>query len=253
MGKKSVKAPELKQWEGNAYTNQLEQDLGGYHDWVQNNWQDAVASPNYQDYTDYAKGIYDTQWNDFLNNYKTTSNQLASRNYNRFGGLNTTPALYTQDMYNRQMNDLANRLSSQTLADAFGMANTDYANRMNSLNAVNQLYNYAGNYVTRNKDIPNWNILNQNEVNRVNAENANNQNSGFLGTALGTVGGALGGFAMGGPAGAIAGGLGGLASGLSGNNLGTSFGVGSTIGNYGMQNPTSGLNWLNSKMGYTIR
>ena len=119
---------------------------------------------------------------------------------------------------------------------------------------------YAGNYLTQYKDRPNWEIENMNEVNRVDAENKNAQHSGF------NVGGMLSGAANGamigstaGPWGAVIGGvaggaLGGFSNYLGGNNVQAGIqGVGSTIGNYGTQNPTSGLNWLNSKMGYTIR
>jgi len=251
MSTKKVKAPNLQQWKGNAYTDYLEGDLGGYHDWVQNNWQDALTAPNLSDYYDYAKQVNAPAMNDFLQDYNTQANAIASRNYNRFGGLTNTPASYTQDMYNKQMNDLAVRKSAQELSDAYQMSNQDWANRLNAFNAGYNLFTNTGDYLTQTKDIPNWNIQNMNEVNRVNAYNANHQGNGILGNVLSTVGGAAAGFLTGGPAGAIAGGIGGLASSLSGGNSGQSFAYGN-LGNLAQQQG-SGLNWLNNKLGYTVR
>ena len=247
MSKKKVKAPELKQWEGNAYTNQLESDLGGYHDWVQSNWENAVTAPKIEDYYQYVQDVNKPAYDQFLQDYNTQANRLAARNYNRFGGLNSTPALYTQDMYNKQMNDLANKNAASMLSQAYSMKNQDWANNLNALGTVYNMYNYAGDYVTKNKDIPNWNIVNMNEVNRVNAENQNAQNSGFnLG---GMLSGAMSGASMGsaaGPWGAVIGGIGGAALGGASNYLGSN---NAQAGIQGMGSGIQGLNnWsLNTK------
>ena len=236
MGQKKVRAPELKQWEGNTYTNQLENDLGGYHDWVQANWQNALTAPKVEDYYDYVKQVNEPAMNDFLQGYNTQANKLASRNYNRFGGLGSTPALYTQDMLNKQMNDEAVRQASQMLSDAYSMKNQDWQNNLNALGVGYNMYTNTGDYITKNKDIPNWSIDNMNEVNRTNADNYNAQHSGFnLG---GMLSGATSGAMMGskaGPWGAVIGGVAGGALGGFSNYLGSDNaqaaiqGVGGTI------------------------
>lgn len=222
MGRKKVKAPELKEWGGNEYTNQLENDLGGYHDWVQANWENALTAPKIEDYYDYVKQVNQPAYNDFLQNYNQQANAVASRNYNRFGGLNSTPALYTQDIFNKQMNDLATQNTASMLSQAYSMKNQDWANALNALGVGYNMYTNTGDYITKNKDIPNWNIQNMNEVNRVNAENANAQNSGwnFGNMISGALSGASTGASVGGPWGAVIGGVAGGALGGASNYMG---------------------------------
>ena len=241
MGKKKVKAPTLQQWEGNEYTKQLESDLGGYHDWVQSNWENALTAPTIESYYDYVKQVNEPAMQDFLQDYNRQSNALASRNYNRFGGLTSTPALYTQDIYNKQMNDLATRQASQMLSDAYSMKNQDWANALNALGVGYNLYTNTGDYLTQNKDIPNWNIQNMNEVNRVNAYNQNAQNSGF------NLGGMLSGIASGASAGSVAGPWGAVIGGVAGGALGgASNYLGSNNAQAGIQGIGSGLQGLNN-------
>lgn len=245
MKKNTPSRPQYEQFEGNEYTKRLEEDLPKYSDWVRSNWEDYVKPISYQDYVDYANDIYKTQWGDMLNQYQENANRLASQNYNRFGGLRSTPSMITEDKLNRQMNDLATRLSSSSLADAFNMANTEQANRLNSLNQVYGMQNQAGNYVTQNKDIPNLNIRNNNLQNawldQVDKANAGGWDFGNM--ASGALSGAVQGGASGGWIGALAGGIGGgVLGGLSGysnssgqqaSQLGGSFGkVGGGIGNF---------------------
>ena len=220
-----VKPIEYEEWKGNEYTDRARENVGTYGDWISNNWENAVTAPKIEDYYDYVKQVNEPAMNDFLQSYNTQANALASRNYNRFGGLNSTPALYTQDMYNKQMNDLATRQASQMLQDAYGMKNTDWNNNLTALGTVYNMYNNAGQTINA-MDIGNWNIRNQNIANATNAENYNNANkasvmdyiSGIIG---GSSTGAMQGWqATGSPWGAvgggIAGGLGGFADAYSG-------------------------------------
>lgn len=223
--KAKVKPIEYKEWGGNEYTDRAQKNVGTYGDWVNSNWENAVTAPKIEDYYDYVKQVNEPAMNDFLQGYNTQSNALAARNYNRFGGLNSTPALYTQDMYNKQMNDLATRQASQMLKDAYGMKNTDWSNNLTALNQVLGMYNQAGQTTTA-KDLTNWNIQNQNIANATNAENYNNAHKSsfmdyFTNILGGSATGAMQGFqSTGSPWGAIgggiAGGLGGFADTYSG-------------------------------------
>lgn len=223
--KKKVEAPVYEQWAGNKYTDRARQGVGTYGNWVDNNWEDLTKTYTAEDMKDIAQKAYDTTWNDFLNSYRRQSNALASQNYNRFGGLGSTPSLYTTDMFGRQENDLASRLGSQM----YGMADQLAGNQMNrnlaSLNQVYGMYNNAGNIINA-LDQANWAIRNQNIEAKYVADLQNAQrSSGILDWAKNIIGGgtqgASNGFSVAGPWGALAGGIAGSVGGtldsISGN------------------------------------
>lgn len=223
--KKKVEAPVYEQWAGNEYTDRARQGVGTYGNWVDNNWEDLTKTYTAEDMKDIAQKAYDTTWNDFLNSYRRQSNALASQNYNRFGGLGSTPSLYTTDMFGRQENDLASRLGSQM----YGMADQLAGNQMNrnlaSLNQVYGMYNNAGNIINA-LDQANWAIRNQNIEAKYVADLQNAQrSSGILDWAKNIIGGgtqgASNGLSVAGPWGALAGGIAGSVGGtldsISGN------------------------------------
>lgn len=224
--KAKVKPIEYKTWGGNEYTDRARQNVGTYGDWVDSNWENAVTAPKIEDYYDYVKQVNEPAMNDFLQSYNTQANKIASRNYNRFGGLTNTPALYTQDIYNKQMNDLATRKASQMLQDAYGMKNTDWSNNLTALNQVLGMYENAGKTIN-SMDLGNWAIENQNIANATNAENYNNANkSSFMDYFANIIGGsstgAMQGFqATGSPWGAIGGGIAGSLGGFADTYSGT--------------------------------
>ena len=223
--KSKAEAPIIPIQQDNEYQARAKQNVGTYGNWVDANWENAVTAPNIESYYDYVKQVNEPAMNDFLESYNTQANKIASRNYNRFGGLTSTPALYTQDIYNKQMNDLATRQASQMLQDAYGMKNTDWANQLNALGTVYGMYNDAGNIATA-KDQQDYNTAVQNYLNAYQANEYNKQNktsaldyiTNFIG---GSSSGAMEGYsATGSPWGAlgggIAGGLGSLADTYSG-------------------------------------
>ena len=250
LSKKSkVKPIEYKEWEGNEYTDRARTNVGTYGDWIDKNWESAVTAPKIEDYYDYVKQVNEPAMNDFLQGYNTQSNALASRNYNRFGGLNSTPALYTQDMYNKQMNDLATRQASRMLQDAYGMKNTDWSNQLKALGTVYGMYDDAGKAIN-SMDIANWNIQNQNIANATNAENYNNANKSsfmdyFANILGGSSSGAMQGWqATGSPWGAIGGGIAGGIGGFADTYSGTGNQYTSAL-----LSPFSSMNSMKSGMG----
>lgn len=200
-------------------------DVNTYGDWVGNNWESSVTSPKLEDYYDYAETINKPAMNDFLQSYNTQANKIAARNYNRFGGLNSTPSLYTQDMLNKQMNDQATRLAAQELSDAFTMKNTDWNNQLTALNQVLGMYNQAGALdYGYNKEA--WDTAIGNMANIYQADQYNKQNKAsamdYISNVIGgSTTGAMQGWQStnspwGALGGAIAGGLGGAADTYSG-------------------------------------
>lgn len=253
--KKKVSAPVYEEWSGNEYTDRARENVGTYGDWINQNWENLVTAPTVEDYTDIVNKAYNTTWNDFLDNYNRNANAMAAQNYNRFGGLGSTPSLETQDQYTKQQNDLASRLGSQMYSMADTLAGNQYNRNLQSLGTVQELYDSAGNLIT-NLDEKNWNIRNQNIEAKYLADVQNAQNSGgwSWGNMLsGAVSGATTGGKVGGGWGALAGGvLGAVGGGLSGysntntsgtgtSNLGSSLGTG--IGSlFKTNSSTSGSN-----------
>lgn len=252
MSKKKTKAPQYAVWQGNDYTKRADQNVNTYGDWISNNWENAVTAPTIESYYDYVKQVNEPAMNDFLEGYNTKTNEIASRNYNRFGGLTSTPALYTQDMLNKQMNDKAVRQASQMLSDAYSMKNQDWANQLNALGTVYGMYNDAGNTSTSSLQ-QTYNDLNRNVEAQYVADKQNQGGGWSWGNMVsGAMSGAGTGASVGGPWGAVIGGvaggaLGGL-SGYTGASGDQASQMGSTMGNLG----GNASNWLKTKgQGFT--
>lgn len=251
MGKKKkVSAPVYTPMEPNEFINYLRGDIGSYRDLTNNLLNNLnTMSPEYQQT---LQGLADdytaAQWDDLNRSYLKNQNALNQRNYNRFGSLGSTGALYGQENLQRDYNDLASRVASNT-ADAYqNLVNNYYKQQLNAFNAASGMYTGAGQQLY-DFDKQNWNIQNINEQNRylADVQNANNSSNGIMGALTGAVGGGLTGFFTGGPWGAAIGaGLGAIQGGLGGSNGANSsqtFGSGLQIG--------SGLNSLIDSQGST--
>jgi len=254
MKKKKVEAPVYEQWAGNEYTDRAREGIGTYGNWIDTNWEPLTQTYTPEDMKEIAQRAYDTSMNDFLGNYNKQANAIAARNYNRFGGLGSTPSLYTTDMLNKQANDEAARLASQMYSLSDQLANNQMNRNLSSLGTVYNMYNNAGNIAT-GLDMDNWKIRNQNIDAKYAADVQNANRGGFsLGNMLsGAASGAIQGGSIGGGWGALAGGvLGGVTGGLSGSNvsgqqaaqLGGSFGnVGGNLGNW-LNTKGQGFKWV---------
>ena len=217
--KKKVKPIQYSMFQDNDYIKRLRDNVNTYGDWLNANALDyfgANSSLNRDIYNTQAANAYNTMWNDTLANYRKANNQLAAANYNRFGGLGSTGSKYNQELFNRQQNDLMNRLASQEYQMAEGLYQQELANRFNAANAVYNMFNNAGN-TTTTIDLANWDTQKQNEANKVQAENYNNANKAtwadYLKNTIGGIGqGIVTGVKTGNPFGALAGGvIGGVA------------------------------------------
>lgn len=254
MKKKKVEAPVYEQWAGNEYTDRAREGIGTYGNWIDANWEPLTQTYTPEDMKEIAQRAYDTSMNDFLGNYNKQANAIAARNYNRFGGLGSTPSLYTTDMLNKQANDEAARLASQMYSLSDQLANNQMNRNLSSLGTVYNMYNNAGNIAT-GLDMDNWKIRNQNIDAKYAADVQNANRGGFsLGNMLsGAASGAIKGGSIGGGWGALAGGvLGGVTGGLSGSNvsgqqaaqLGSSFGnIGGNLGNW-LNTKGQGFKWV---------
>lgn len=254
MKKKKVEAPVYEQWAGNEYTDRARENIGTYGNWIDANWEPLTQTYTPEDMKEIAQRAYDTSMNDFLGNYNKQANAIAARNYNRFGGLGSTPSLYTTDMLNKQANDEAARLASQMYSLSDQLANNQMNRNLSSLGTVYNMYNNAGNIAT-GLDMDNWKIRNQNIDAKYAADVQNANRGGFsLGNMLsGAASGAATGASVGGPWGALAGGvLGGVTGGLSGSNvsgqqaaqLGGRFGnIGGNLGNW-LNTKSQGFKWV---------
>ena len=244
---KKVKAPVYEEMQDTPYITGLREDLPTYREGVNTYLQNLdILSPEVQQkFQDIANDFTGSQWSDYNRNALAQAKAMNQANYNRFGNLGSSGAMYGQDTFNRQMNDLASRITSNTAGQYQNLINNYYNQKANTLNAYNTLYNNAGQ-TTYGHDQQNWNIRNRNiEAKYVaDAQNANRGGGFNIGNAIsGAASGAMAGGQMGGPWGALAGGvLGGAAGGFMGSGDQASQ-AGSTFGNIG-GNTT---NWLNSK------
>lgn len=256
--KKKVKPIQYSMFQDNDYIKRLRDNVNTYGDWLNANALDyfgANSSLNRDIYNTQAANAYNTMWNDTLANYRKANNQLAAANYNRFGGLGSTGSKYNQELFNRQQNDLMNRLASQEYQMAEDLYQQELANRYNAANAVYQMFNNAGNTTTK-IDLENWNTQKQNEANKVQAENYNNANKAtwadYLKNTIGGIGqGIVTGVKTGKPFGALAGGVIGGVAGAADTYSGTAGQDNSwtnTLTSFGNAFGKKGLNF-NTKLG----
>lgn len=251
--KKKVQAPVYEQLADTDYISGLRQDLPTYRD--QYNYmlgQLDVTSPEVQQaFQNKANEYTQSQWNDFNRNALANYKAMNQANYNRFGNMGSSGAMYGSDTLNRQLNDLASRIAGQTAAQYENLMNNYYNQKYNTAQMYGGAYTGAGNTLQTN-DINNWNIRNRNIEAKYVADVQNAQNRGGfnLGNMLsGAASGAATGGSIGGGWGALAGGvLGGLTGGFSGGDGNQAAQLGSTFGDIG-GNTT---NWLKSKWGGNV-
>lgn len=214
MKKKKVKAPVYEEFKDNEYIGGLREDLPGYRDYAnQLLYGLDVTSPEMQNkFNEIANDYTQSMWGDLNRGYLQNMNALNQRNYNRFGSLGSTGALYGQESAQRDYNDMASRLASQTAAQYQNLINNYYNQKLNTYNAANNAYQNAGNQTT-NIDLNNWQLRNNNIAAKYAADvqNANQQNP-IIRTITGALNGAGTGGSIGGGWGALAGGLIGGAS-----------------------------------------
>lgn len=230
MGKKKkVSAPTYDKMQENEWISGLRNDIGGYRDYVNNALENLnVMSPEVQSY---LQGLADdytaAQWSDLNRSYLKNQNALNQRNYNRFGSLGSTGALYGQESLQRDYNDLASRVASNTASKAQDLFNNYFQQQSNAFNAGYNLYNLAGSNIY-DFDKTNWQIGNLNKEAQFMADIQNAQNSGnWLSSALGGAGTGATIGSMFGPIGTLVGaGVGAIGGGIAGSqgyNIGGSF------------------------------
>lgn len=248
MGKKKkVQAPVYEEMQDTPWITGLREDLPTYRD--QYNYmlgQLDVTSPEVQQaFQDKANEYTQSQWNDFNRNALANYKAMNQANYNRFGNLGSSGAMYSNDTFNRQLNDLSSRIAGQTAAQYENLMNNYYNQKYNTAQMYGNAYNLAGN-TTYGHDQNNWNIRNRNIEAKYVADVQNANRGGFnLGNAIGGLAsGIASGASVGGPWGALAGGvLGGLSGGFNGGDGNQAAQLGSTFGNIG----GNSTNWLNTK------
>ena len=246
--KKKVKAPVYEEMQDTPWITGLREDLPTYRD--QYNYmlgQLDVTSPEVQQaFQNKANDFTQSQWNDFNRNALANFKAMNQANYNRFGNLGSSGAMYGTDTFNRQLNDLSSRIAGQTAAQFENLMNNYYTQKYNTAQMYGNAYGNAGN-TTYGHDYNNWNIRNRNiEAKYVaDAQNAKGGGGFNLGNAIsGAASGAGTGASIGGGWGALAGGvLGGVVGGFSGGSGDQASQLGSTMGNIG----GNGTNWLNTK------
>lgn len=208
-----------------------------------------VTSPEVQQkFQDIANDYTQSQWNDFNRNALAGYKAMNQGNYNRFGNLGSSGAMYGNDTYNRQLNDLASRLVSNTAGQFENLMNNYYNQKLNTAQMYGNAY-FGGGDRTQANDVSNWEIRNRNieakyaaDVQNANRGGGWNWGNMLSGAASGAATGAASG---GGWIGGIIGGVaGGVTGGLSGNSSGQQASqLGSSLGSLGSQ---SGA-WLNNK------
>lgn len=104
--------------------------------------------------------VYQRAFNDMNKNYNDIMNSYASRNYNRFGSLNNTPASYTTDEYNRDFQRQMNDLSYNKAMNYENLINNELNRRYKTLGMFEDLYGYG--QIPYQQDVNNWNIENTN-------------------------------------------------------------------------------------------
>lgn len=248
-GSKKVSAPVYEEMEDTPWVTGLREDLPMYREGF-NRYLEAldVLSPEVQQqYQDLANQYTQSQWNDYNRNALAGYKAMNQANRNRFGNLGSSGAMYNADTYNRNLNDLASRIASNTAGQYQNLINNYYNQKYNTMQAYNNAYGNAGN-TTYGHDQQNWNIRNKNIEAKYVADVQNAQNGGGWnwGNMLsGAASGAAAGGMSGGWVGALAGGIGGAVTGGLSQSGDQASQAGGTFGNLG----GSLGNFLNTKQG----
>jgi len=248
-GSKKVSAPVYEEMEDTPWITGLREDLPmyreGFNRYLEN--LDVLSPEVQQKYQDIANDYTQAQWNDFNRNALANYKGMNQANYNRFGNMGSSGAMYNNDTYNRQLNDLATRIAGQTAGQYQNLINNYYNQKLNTLNAYNTAYGNAGQQ-TYAHDKQNWDIRNQNIAAKYTADVQNAKNSGGWnwGNMLGgAASGAAAGGASGGWIGALVGGVGGAIGGGLSSSGDQASQFGGSAGNLG----GSLGNFLNNKQG----
>lgn len=127
---------------------------------------------------------------DFLRNYQRAMAGQTGSNYAATSGGYSSLGQSNYADQQRYWNDLANRLYSGNVTNAYNMAGQDFANMLNANTSYNQAYGLGKDY----SDIEQWNYM---------AKQANSPMS-QIGSNMGAIGAGVGAI-FGGPLGALAG------------------------------------------------
>ena len=127
---------------------------------------------------------------DFLRNYQRAMAGQTGSNYAATSGGYSSLGQNNYADQQRYWNDLANRLYSGNVTNAYNMASQDFANMLNANTSYNQAYGLGKEY----SDVEQWNYQ---------AKQANSPMS-QIGSSLGAIGAGVG-AVFGGPLGALAG------------------------------------------------
>lgn len=224
--KKKVTAPTYSEMEDNDYITQQREQVNNLYDKTYSLLEglDTTSEDVQNEYKQIANDYTQSQWDDLNRSYTGAVNKLNQTNYNRMGTLGSTSALYNTESLQRDYNDMATSIASNTASQYQSLINNAYNQRYNTYQAYNNAYNTAGN-VTTTQDERNWQIGNLNTEAQylADVQNANNSGGWSWSNALT---GAISGAATGSKAGwvgALAGGvLGGVSGGLSGDSSSSS-------------------------------
>lgn len=234
--KKKVEAPVYQEMEDNDYITQQREQVNNLYDKTYELLAglDTTSEDVQNEYKQIANDYTQSQWDDLNRSYTGAVNKLNQANYNRMGTLGSTSALYNTESLQRDYNDMATSIASNTASQYQNLINNAYNQRYNTYQAYNNAYNTAGD-VTTNQDLRNWQIQNQNIAAKYAADvqNANSSSGWSWGSSLtGALTGAVSGGSTGGWVGALAGaGLGAVSGGLSGNSSSSSS-LGSSVGKW---------------------
>lgn len=181
---------------------------------------------NFYDNPDVAQSVIDdynkVAWNDLSRNYQQAMNQNAAREYNRFGTNASSSGLYNSDTLQRNYNDQAARIASNTAQYRDNLINNEINRRLGNVEVNNSLWNQAGQ-TAYGHDKTNQNVRWMNQDRQWENDVAKNNSKASLGsTLMGALSGAGKGFITGGPWGALAGAAAGGASGYLGSANGMS-------------------------------
>lgn len=118
---------------------------------------------------------------DFLRNYNRAMGESTANNYNATsGGFSSANQRNYEDLQ-RYQNDLASRLNTQGISQAYNMANQDYNNMLSANNAYGNAYNLGKAY----SDVDQYNYIRKQNNSLLNQAA---QWYGQLGSALGASG-----------------------------------------------------------------
>lgn len=197
------------------------------------NYQQFYNNPNVQQSV--IDAYNNVAWNDLNRNYQQAMNRNAAREYNRFGTNASSSGLYNTDSLQRNYNDQASRIASNTAQYRDSLINNEINRRLGNAQVYNTLWNQAGETAYAHDKI-NQNVRWLNQDRKWENDVAKNNTKGSLGSTIsGAVSGAAQGFLSGGGpwgalAGAVAGGAAGYFGSANGQDTSNAGNIGGSIG-----------------------